>query len=90
VFFDDGIDAFILHRHVDAKNEFGLRLGLWSWDEASADDSAPGAKKYIYDVFQRIDTTDGLAVTAFALPIIGISSWDEVIPGFDPTRIVQR
>ena len=27
---DCGIDAFILHRHVDHKHEGGLRLGLWT------------------------------------------------------------
>lgn len=90
VLFDDGIDTFILHRHVDCKNEFGLRLGLWSWDDDSPEDSAPGERKYIYDVFQRIDTNDSLAVTAFALPIIGISDWREAVPAFDPARLDAR
>ncbi len=87
VLFDEWIDAFILHRHVDSKTEFGLRLGLWSWGEASDESSAPGQKKYIYDVFRRIDTADALAVTAFALPIIGITSWSEAVPGFDPALL---
>ncbi len=87
VLFDDGIDTFILHRHVDSKNEFGLRLGLWSWDDTSAENSAPGEKKAIYDVFQRIDTADSASVTAFALPIVGITDWNDAIPNFDPSRI---
>jgi hypothetical protein len=88
--FLDGIDAFILHRHVDHQAEGGLRLGLWTWDDARAGYALPGAHKYIYDVFKYIDTARSLDVTRFALPIIGISDWSQVVPGFDPTQLDQR
>lgn len=88
--FLDGVDAFILHRHVDHQAEGGLRLGLWSWDDARSDYALPGAHKYIYNVFKYIDTARSLAVTRFALPIIGISDWAQVIPGFDATQLAQR
>jgi hypothetical protein len=88
--FLDGIDAFILHRHVDHQAEGGLRLGLWTWDDARADFALPGAHKYIYDVFRYIDTARSLDVTKFALPIIGISDWSQVVPGFNPAQLNQR
>jgi hypothetical protein len=88
--FLDGIDAFILHRHVDHQAEGGLRLGLWTWDDARAGYALPGAHKYSYDVFKYIDTARSLDVTRFALPIIGISDWSQVVPGFDPAQLDQR
>ncbi len=48
----DGIDAFILHRHVDNTHEGGLSLGLWTCDAANN----PLKKKMIYDVFRLADT----------------------------------
>ena len=44
----EGIDAFILHRHVDHPGEGGLRLGLRS--------SRDGGVRPIYDVFRQADT----------------------------------
>lgn len=88
--FLDGIDAFILHRHVDHQAEGGLRLGLWTWDDARTGYALPGAHKYLYDVFKYIDTARSLQVTKFALHIIGIDDWAQVIPGFDPAALDQR
>lgn len=76
----EGIDAFILHRHVDHGMEGGLRLGLWSRKEKSASPSEPLNKKRIYDVFRMADTSDWENTFRFALPIIGIRSWDEILP----------
>jgi len=66
----DGIDAFILHRHVDHPSEGGLNLGLWRRE--------PLAKKPIYEVFRAADTTEWKKAFEFALPIIGIKSWKEI------------
>jgi hypothetical protein len=75
-----GIDAFILHRHVDHRDEFGLNLGLWKRNEASEQPSTHGSKKMIYEVFRKADTPEWREAFAFALPVIGIKSWDAVKP----------
>jgi Family of unknown function (DUF5722) len=88
--FLDRIDSFILHRHVDHKQEGGLRLGLWTWDEDRPQASSPGARKHLYEVFRDIDTDRSLAATEFAKPVIGIQDWAELVPGFDPGALADR
>lgn len=78
------------YRHVDNQGEGGLRLGLWTWDSGASYAGAPGAPKYIYDVYRYIDTSRSLQVTSFALPIIGITSWGQTIAGFNPAELAQR
>ncbi len=65
----DGIDSFILHRHVDHPHEGGLRLGLRRRDG----DSRP--KKRIYDCFLHADQANWRETFGFALPIIGLDAW---------------
>jgi len=65
----DGIDAFILHRHVDHRREFGLLLGLRRWGEGKP-------KKKIYECFRLADTPQWEQAFKFALPIVGIEQWD--------------
>jgi hypothetical protein len=72
----DGIDAFILHRHVDHAHEGGLNLGLWRRRAGSV--SEPGERKPIYEVFRLADTERRAAAFEFALPLIGITRWDRV------------
>jgi hypothetical protein len=72
----DGIDAFILHRHVDHKGEGGLKLGLWTWKESGL--STPDRAKKIYEVFKLADTPEQEKAFEFALPIIGLKSWSEL------------
>jgi hypothetical protein len=69
-----GVDAFILHRHVDHPHEGGLRLGLRKFTPQAAD---PRPKKLIYNCFKLADTDQWSAAFDFALPIIGLRSWDE-------------
>ena len=64
-----GVDAFILHRHVDHRHEGGLMLGLRRWDDAKT-------KKRIYECFRLADTPGWERAFQFALPIIGIENWD--------------
>ncbi len=81
--FTAGIESFIYHRHVDFTGE-GIWVGLWNNVAGSNVPNAPYQHKYIYDVFQKIDTAASEEVSAFALPIIGVDRWSDVIPGFDP------
>jgi hypothetical protein len=74
----EGVDAFIYHRHVDHAAE-GLNLGLWTREEKSV--STPDRRKPIYDVFRAADTPAWEKAFAFALPIIGVETWDSFWPG---------
>jgi hypothetical protein len=74
----DGIDAFILHRHVDHPQEGGLKLGLWRRDEGDRNSTTPAAKKKIYELFRSADTADWQRAFEFALPVIGIERWEEL------------
>lgn len=71
------ISAFILHRHVDHKEEGGLRLGLWTNDPGSDDVSSMHEKKYLWDVFKYADTDQWQRYFKFAKPILGIEQWGD-------------
>jgi hypothetical protein len=70
----DGIDALILHRHVDHKDEGGLLLGLRG-NQSRDGNSRP--KKKIYECFRAADTPEWEKAFEFALPIIGFNDWNE-------------
>ena len=74
------IGSFILHRHVDHRDEGGLLLGLWTRDPQSPSPAQPLAKKEIYEVFRLADTAEWEDAFAFALPVIGIENWDQGLP----------
>ncbi len=72
-----GIEAFILHRHVDHQYEGGLNLGLW---RRKADSIAtPDTTRPIYDCFKAAGTSAQEEAFRFALPVIGVQSWDEIM-----------
>jgi hypothetical protein len=70
----DGIDAFILHRHVDHDGEGGLLLGLRQ-NKPVGGEARP--KKRSYECFRLADTPQWEEAFAFALPIIGLKSWND-------------
>jgi hypothetical protein len=71
----EGIDAFILHRHVDHDGEGGLLLGLRR-NRSAGGEQMP--KKRIYECFRLADTPQWEEAFAFALPIIGLKNWNEL------------
>lgn len=66
------IDSILLTRETDAAIEVaqGLALGINTQD---------GGRKSIYNAYKYIDTPESAKYTDFALGIIGISNWSEVI-----------
>ncbi len=72
----EGIDAMIWHRHVDHAHEGGLRVGLWENKPGTI--CEPGRKRMIYDLFKKAGTSEWSAAAKFALPVVGMSSWDEL------------
>jgi hypothetical protein len=71
-----GIDALILHRHVDHAHEGGLNLGLWTRRADSV--CTPERQRALYDVFRDCDGPRSEEALRFALPVIGIASWNEL------------
>jgi hypothetical protein len=73
------ISAFILHRHVDHRQEGGLRLGLWTakTEDQAKDPCIPERKKYIWNVFKHADTDNWQRAFEFAKPILGIEEWGQ-------------
>ncbi len=73
------IDAFIIRCQLDVSEgspyfQFGLR------------EDAEGRyldKKLSFDVFKYLDTTEAEEYIKDCLPVLGISSWSEVIPEYD-------
>ena len=72
-----GIDAFILHRHVDHQYEGGLNLGLWRRKPDSI--ATPDTKRPIYECFKAAGTPAQEEAFRFALPVIGVKNWDEIM-----------
>lgn len=72
-----GIDAFIWHRHVDHAKEGGLRVGLWTFKPGTIFE--PDRKRLLYDLFKKAGTAEWNEAAKFALPIVGLKSWDELI-----------
>lgn len=80
--FNDKVDAFIMNRHVDHKQETsqGLYLGVWTNKKGNLEYA--DKKKQIWNVFKYIDSSGSKKVSQFALKSIGIKNWSSVIPGF--------
>jgi hypothetical protein len=72
----EGVDAFILHRHVDHAHEGGLNLGLWRRQADSV--ATPEIKRRMYEVFLKAGTPVEDKAFEFALPVIGVRDWSEV------------
>lgn len=77
--FDDMIDAVIFRSLRDDATEAasGFRFGLLNSD---------GSKRAAYDVFKFMDTEQWEGYTAACLATIGVSGWNEIVPGFNPSK----
>lgn len=66
------IDSMLFSRETDASEEVaqGLALGICTLG---------GGRKSIYNAFKYVDTAESATHTDFALRVIGISNWNEVI-----------
>ena len=66
------IDSMLFSRETDATEEVnqGLALGI---------NTLGGGHKSIYNAYKYVDTAESSTYTDFALKIIGISSWSEII-----------
>lgn len=66
------VDSMLFSRETDAPSEVsqGLALGICTLG---------GGRKSIYEAYKYVDTPESAQYTDFALRIIGISSWNEVI-----------
>ena len=77
-----GIDALILHRHVDHAHEGGLRLGLWTRKADSV--CTPERRRRMAEVFAACDTAAWPACAAFAVPVLGIERFEDWMIGATP------
>lgn len=66
------VDSMLFSRETDAAEEVaqGLALGLCTLG---------GGRKSIYEAYKYVDTPESAKHTDFALRMIGVSSWDQII-----------
>lgn len=76
------IDAIIYLNYKDnqALIDMGLYMGLVQTN---------GTPRYAYNVFKYMDTTQGHWFTDAYLPILGVSSWSEIVPGYENISITK-
>jgi hypothetical protein len=61
---------------VDHKHEGGLNLGLWRRKADSV--ASQDTQKPIYACFKAAGTPAQAEAFAFALPMVGLASWEEL------------
>ncbi len=72
----DGIDAFQWHNWMDARSEFGLRIGLRKYPD---DETDPAGKKPVWYLYQAADTPNEDKMFEPYKSIIGINDWSEIM-----------
>ncbi|MEO0476728.1 MAG: DUF5722 domain-containing protein [Planctomycetota bacterium] len=77
-----GIDAFILHRHIDSRHEGGLLLGLRH--PKGPGNNQLGGKKQSWHVFQQFEMPLWEDNARFALVVAGLNDWSEAKPKEGP------
>ena len=74
--FNSRIDAYIVRAYVDDAAEIASGLYLGMFDRSYH-------QKKSYNVYKHLDTDESLAYMNLYLSTVGISSWSDVIPGFN-------
>lgn len=77
-----GIDAFILHRHIDSRQEGGLLLGLRH--PQAPGNAQLGSKKRSWHVFKQFETSAWPDAADFALAVAGYGRWEQAEPREGP------
>lgn len=77
------IDAFILHRHVDAAGEGGLLLGVRGLPPTDGS-SRMGHKKEAWHIFREAGETGWQDRASFAIKVAGYDSWTDADPRSGP------
>jgi hypothetical protein len=72
----DAIEGMQYHNWIDNKDEDGLRIGLRKFPE---DRSDPRGRKPAWYLYRKLGTPQEDQAAAFALPIIGVRQWSEVL-----------
>ena len=72
----DGIDGFQWHNWMDARGEFGLRIGLRKYPD---DETDPAGKKPVWYLYQAADTPREDEVFEPYKSMIGINDWSEIM-----------
>lgn len=77
----NGIVAFNLHRHVSARDEFGLRLGVWDFPDVDNPYTGKLSRKLpSWDAFRLSGTPEADQKLAYLLPVLGAKSWQQLLP----------
>jgi len=70
------IESWQYHNWIDNRHEGGLKIGLRKFPDEPGD---PFGKKPIWHLYQALGTPDEDKLAAPYLPVIGITSWDQVL-----------
>ncbi len=70
-----GIESFILHAHVDNRDEFDLNLGIWRRDKRAESANEPGTPKPVYAIFRDIDGERQAEIFQWAKGVVGEENW---------------
>ncbi len=77
----NGIVAFNLHRHVSARDEFGLRLGIWDFPDVDNPNTGKISRKLpSWEAFRLSGTPEAEQKLAHLLPVLGAKSWQQLLP----------
>lgn len=71
------IESFLYHRHVDHPHEHGLHCGTRAYEETAA--RGMGRARQIHAVIRAAGGPGEDAAFAFALPILGRTTWDGIL-----------